>query len=201
MINPKTFFSILGIILTIASYIPYFRDIFKGKTTPHAYTWFTFGIATSLIFALQVSAGAGIGAFITLAISIAVFSVFGLSLYKGEKNITSLDKLFLVLALISVVLWLIAKQPVMSAILLAIINILGFAPTIRKSWSKPFSETMSTYVINTLRQGITLLALEHYNIITYIYPLTATVITGLFVILLIVRRKTVPNPEIKTLEI
>lgn len=187
----KTIYSIIAILLTLIGYIPYIKDTIKGKTTPHAYTWFTFGLATAFVFALQLSSGAGVGSFVTLVISISVFTIFVLSLFKGEKNITSSDTVFLILAMVALVFWLIVKQPIVSVILLSTINILAFIPTIRKSWYKPFSETLSTYIVNASRYLIGLLALEHYNIVTYFFPLSAMIITFSFVVILITRRKIV----------
>jgi hypothetical protein len=97
--------------------------------------------------------------------------------------------MFLALALTSLVFWIFAKQPIVSAILLALINILAFGPTVRKSWNKPFSETLTTYVINSSRQGLGLLALENYNVVTYLFPLSSILITVSFILLLIIRRK------------
>lgn len=191
MLDVKTIFSALAILLNFLAYIPYIRDTIKGKTTPHAYTWFIFGLVTSFIFALQLTAGAGVGSLVTLVISISVFTVFILSLFRGEKNITLSDTIFFILALVAFGLWIVAKQPVLSIVLLSIINVLALAPTLRKSWGKPFSETMSTYILNATKHGIGLLALEHYNIITYLYPLSAAVITFAFVIILIIRRRIV----------
>ncbi len=187
----KTIFSGLAILLTFLGYIPYVRDIIKGKTTPHAYTWFIFGLVTAFVFALQVTAGAGVGSLVTLVISISVFIIFVLSLFKGEKHITHSDTVFFILALVAFILWVVAKQPVLSVVLLSTINALAFAPTIRKSWNKPFSETMSTYIVNATRHGISLLALEHYNIITYLFPLSAAFVTFSFVVILIIRRRIV----------
>lgn len=189
----KTFFGIIAIILTLGAYIPYIRDIIKGKTTPHAYTWFTFGLATALIFGLQISSGGGIGAYVTLIMSITIFIIFIFSLLKGETKISLLDTIFFTLALIALALWLFAKQPILSVILLSLINILAFAPTIRKSWTKPFSETMSTYIMNGSKHAATFLALAHYSVVTYLFPLSASFVTFLFVFILIVRRKIVNN--------
>jgi len=193
MFDTKSVYSLVAILLTFIGYIPYIKDTIKGKTTPHAYTWFAFGLATAFTFALQLSAGAGVGSFVTLVISISVFTIFILSLFKGEKNITLSDTIFFILALLALAFWLIAKQPIISVILLSAINILAFIPTIRKSWNKPFSETLSTYIVNATRYVIGILALEHYNIVTYLFPLSATIITFSFVLILITRRKVLKN--------
>jgi len=189
MLDIKFFFGIVAIVLNFVAYAPYIRDIIKGKTTPHAFTWFLFGLINAFVFGLQISSGAGIGAFVSLAISVTVFFIFVLSLYKGEKKITISDIVFFVLALIALILWVYVKQPVFSTILLSITNILAFAPTVRKSWEKPFSETFSTYVMNGSKHAINLIALEHYNIVTYLFPLSASIITFAFVFMLIFRRR------------
>ncbi|MEI7709270.1 MAG: hypothetical protein WCI76_00980 [bacterium] len=191
MLDIKNISGIVAILLTLVGYIPYIKDTIKGKTTPHAYTWFTFGLVTAFVFALQLRAGAGIGAFVTLVISISVFAIFFLSLFKGEKHITRFDKVFFVLALVALAFWVIVKQPIVSVVLLSAINILAFSPTIRKSWNNPFSETLSTYVVNASRYLLALLALEHYSIVTYLFPLSAMIVTFSFVVILVSRRKIV----------
>src|SRR5574343_182438 len=108
MLNIKILFSVVAIILNFVSYAPYIRDILKEKTTPHAYTWLIFGLVNAFAFGLQISSGAGIGAFFTLAISVTVFYIFVLSLFKGEKKITFSDTIFLLLSLIALVLWIFA---------------------------------------------------------------------------------------------
>lgn len=183
--------SIVAIILTVIAYIPYIRNSLSGKTTPHIYTWFIWGFVTLIAFGLQVSAGAGVGAWVTLAIVVACFSVFILGMTRGKKDITKLDTLFFFLALISLFLWLIAKQPVLSILLVVITDMLGFIPTIRKSWNKPYSETLFLYALNSFRQALSILALEQYSIVTWLYPATWAIANALFSISLVARRKQV----------
>ena len=45
--------------------------------------------------------------------------------------------------------------------------------------------------IKTIRHGLSLLALEQYNIVTWLYPLSWTIANGLFSVMLIIRRKQV----------
>lgn len=108
---------------------------------------------------------------------------------SGKKDITKLDTLFFILSLIALFLWLFAKQPVLSILLVSITDMLGFVPTIRKSWNKPYSETLFLYSLNSFRHGLSILALEHYSIITWLYPATWTFANGLFSLLLVIRRK------------
>lgn len=109
----------------------------------------------------------------------------------GKKDITKLDTVFFILSLVALFLWLVAKQPVLSVILVASTDMLGFVPTIRKSWNKPYSETLFLYELNTIRHGLSLLALEQYNIVTWLYPVSWTIANGLFSVMLIIRRKQI----------
>ncbi len=193
MTDFKTSISIIAILLTFIAYIPYVRDTLHGKTTPHIYTWFIWGLVTAIAFGLQVEGGAGVGSWVTFAVVIACFFVFLLGIRSGKKDITNLDTIFFILSLIALFLWLIAKQPILSVILVSFTDILAFIPTIRKSWNKPYSETLFLYSLNSFRHGLSLLALEHYSIVTYLYPLTWTFANALFSIMLIVRRKQIGN--------
>ncbi len=129
----KTIISIIAVLLTFIGYIPYIRDTLKGKTTPHIYTWFVWGLVTAVAYGLQVSAGAGVGSWVTLFVAIICFFIFALGLRNGKKDITKSDTIFFFLSFAALFLWLIAKQPVLSVILTSSIDMLSFAPTIRKS--------------------------------------------------------------------
>lgn len=182
-----------AIALTFIAYIPYFRDILNGKTKPHVFSWFIWGIVTFIIYALQTSAWAGFWSLVTLAVAAISICIFILSFKNGNKDIQKIDIIFLVLALLSIPLWLVIDQPVLSIILLSTIDMLGFAPTVRKSWNKPYSETLSLYTITTFRHGLSILALANYNIITLLFPSTWVIANALFSIMLIIRRRKVNN--------
>lgn len=187
----KDIVGLIAVILTFAGYIPYIRDTIKGKTTPHIYTWFIWGLVTAIAFGLQLSEKAGPGAFTTLAAATVCFIIFGFGLKQGKKNITRSDTVFFMLSLSALALWLFAKQPVLSVILVSIIDMLGFIPTIRKSWHKPHEETLVSYATNTFRFGLAIIALERYTLITSLYPVTWIVANGLFSLFLISRRKQI----------
>lgn len=190
----KTFISTIAIILTFVGYAPYFKDLLQKKIRPHIFSWLIWGIVTLIIFGLQITAGAGVGAFVTLAVAGLSFAIFLLSLRNGNRDIHRLDVVFLVLAFLSLPLWLVVKQPVLSIVLLSSIDMLGFIPTIRKSWSDPYSETLALYVITTFRHALSIFGLLEYNTVTMLFPLTWVIANAAFAVMLIVRRKKLsPN--------
>lgn len=191
-ITLKNLIAILAIILTFVGYAPYFRDLFRDRTKPHIFSWLVWSIVTAIIFALQVSAGAGFGALVTLAVAIISLAIFLIGLKKGHKVIKAIDVVFLALALLTIPLWLISNQPEISMVLLSTIDMLGFAPTIRKSWNAPHSETLSLYIITTFRHSLSLAALEAYNIVTILFPATWVIANAAFALMLVQRRRIIP---------
>lgn len=188
-------FGVLTIVLTFVGYAPYIRDVLKGKTRPHAFSWLIWCITTLIIYALQVQAGAGSGAWATLSVGILIFFVFALSLKNGKRDIRKIDVIFLLLAFVALGLWLIVDQPVLSIILLTTIDLLGFVPTLRKAWDDPHSETLSMYAITTIRHGLSIFALRELNIITSLFPVSWVIVNGLFVIVLVVRRRKIGTTD------
>ena len=189
----KNLLGLVATFLVLVGYIPYLRDIIKGKTKPHIYSWFLWSFVTLIAFALQISGGAGSGAFITLAAAIMCIAVIVLGfVYKARVAIVKTDTVFLVLAFIALGMWLIAKQPVLSTILTALIEMLGFAPTIRKTWNRPYSETLSFYYLNSFRFGLAVIALQRYSIITALYPAVWLIANSLFALMLNLRRRQIP---------
>lgn len=189
----KNIIGIIAIILTFAAYVPYFRDLIKRKTKPHVFTWLVWAVVAVISFGLQIQASAGMGAFVTLAAGMVCLAVFVIGI--GQKSahlvIKKIDVVFFIAALISLVVWLVAKQPVISVILLCVVDTLGFLPTIRKSYDKPYSETLLTFALNALRFCLALIALREYNFVSVLYPLYWALADISFSLLLVIRRKQV----------
>ena len=115
--------------------------------------------------------------------------IFFKSLSNGIRDIKKFDIFSLILALISVVLWLIVKQPLYSILLIIVVDFFSFLPTVIKSWNKPHQETMITWIMNCVRQIFIIFSLDKINLITIIYPMYALIVVILFCILLMVRKK------------
>jgi hypothetical protein len=186
----KVILGVVAVLLTFAGYAPYFRDVIRRKTQPHVYSWFLWGFVTAIAAALQISGGAGISGFVTLTAAAMCSTVFVLGyLVKSERDITRTDTIFFILGFVALGFWLIADQPVISTVLVTIIDLLGFGPTIRKSWNKPHSETVSFYLLNTVRFALAIFALQTYTIVTAAYPITWAFANGIFGVILLIRRK------------
>ena len=191
----KNAISVTAIALALLAYIPYIKDILSGKTKPHTYSWFLWGLLGLIVFVLQLKGGGGPGAYVTLSSALLSVVIFILALKIGDKDIKPLDTIFLMAALIAMGIWLFAKQPTISLILLILIEVFGFFPTYRKSWYKPYDETLVTWLVNSIRYVLSLLALRTYNLLTLLYPLIWTIVIVGFTLMLVIRRRYVVVPD------
>lgn len=189
MLNYKIIISLIAVVLSFVGYGVYIRDVLRRKTIPHSFTFFIWGLASFIVWALQVYGGAGVGAWVTLSVSLICIFIFFLSLEYGEKNIALVDVVFLLASLLALILWFFAKLPIWSMILLTAIEVFGFAPTIRKSWNKPQKESLLTWEITAFRHGLSIFALQSFNILTLLYPVAWVFVNLLFSFLLIIRRR------------
>ncbi len=68
------------------------------------------------------------------------------------------------------------------------IDLVGFIPTLRKTWKNPETENSILYSMNASRHALTLGALQAYNIATMFHSI-AMIITNTMMTLFIVRKK------------
>lgn len=180
---------ILAVIIGFIGYVPYFRTIFNGKTKPHAFTWLVWGVLTGIAFVGQVVGDGGAGAWVTGFTAFISFTIFVLALAKGIKDFPLADWLCLVGCAAALGVWAFTNDPLSAIILITVIDALAFAPTFRKSYSKPYSEPMFTYAMSGLKFLVALFALQELSLVTVLYPASLVIANGAFVLLLVVQRK------------
>lgn len=186
----KEIFGIVAVLLGFVAYAPYFRDILTKKTNPHPYSWFVWGLTSVLIFALQILHGGGAGAYTTATVAIISFIVCGLALKNnGKKDISPADTIMFIAALVATGLWLLAKQPTLSMVLLTTADMFGFIPSVRRAWHKPEAETLSMWSINALRHSLSIPALSQYSLLTMLNPVTWAICNSAFSLMLVYRRR------------
>jgi len=181
----------VAVVLTFAAYIPYYRDILKGKTRPHIYSWSLWGLLTVLLVALQIKGGAGPATWVTAAAGLLCVGVVLFSLKNGKRDITTSDTIVSILSLAAIFFWLIVDQPIISTVLVILADMLAFIPTVRKSYNHPYSETLSLYITNALRFGLALLAVDRYTFLSSAWIIAWICGNVALSMLLIVRRRRV----------
>ncbi len=187
----QTLFAILSIALGFAAYAPYFFEMWKGTVRPHLFSWITWMVLTALGFVLSLRAGGGAGAWTMAVQSALCLAVIVYALFRGERNITRLDRLAFLAAIATTVVYLFTKNAIASILLAATIDSLGFVPTFRKSYARPFDEPPLTYALSMLCYLFSIAALAHVTLVTAFYPAILVATNGTFVIFLLVRRRQI----------
>ena len=195
----KTIFAIASLISGIAIFIPYYISILKKEAKPHLFSWTTWGILTGIGFISSLSEGGDKGAWIFALESILCLSVAVYALVKGEKNKTRIDYVFFISAIIIMFTYAFTKNAVLSVSLAAIIDFLAFLPTFRKSYLKPYDEPSLSYFFSFLSYLLSLGALQAYSFVTLFFPSTLVITNGVFVLFLLIRRKTISLASNETL--
>ncbi|MFA6463785.1 MAG: hypothetical protein WCV55_02165 [Candidatus Paceibacterota bacterium] len=191
MFNLKLILGIISSLLAIACFVPYIKDIFKRKTTPHSYSWLIWSLLQAIASIAILHENGGFGALCFIVSSALCIFVFFLSLKFGTKNITSFDTFCLIGAVIAIFIWIFMKDPFYSVILITLIDLVGFIPTYRKAYTEPKTETLSTYFLSSAADGFSLLALSAYSLTTVLYPASLVLTNFLLAIVLIYKRRQI----------
>lgn len=185
----KTVCGIIATIISVISFFPYLKDIFRNKTQPHSYTWLIWTILQVTGVVAMFNDGAGIGA---LALTVGAFFcayIFILSLKYGTKNITLFDTICLIAALAATSIYAFLHNPVLSVILITIIDFVAFLPTLRKAYAEPYSETLSLFLLGVVWSTFNVIAISTYTITTTLYPSCILFANALCCLMLWMRRK------------
>ena len=184
----KMLITIVAALLAIAGNVPYLMDIIKKKVQPHPYTWLVWSIVSCIVFFGQLESGAGIAVLSTGVAEIFTIIIFIFSLKYGFKNKRRIDTYCLIVALAGIVPWVLTKDPTISVVIAVAIDLVAFAPTIRKTWTDPKTEAPKLYGMNVLRHILLLCSLATYNVATTLHSIVM-ILSNALVTGLILRKK------------
>jgi hypothetical protein len=184
----KETIAFIAAIIAFIGNVPYLWDVIKKRIQPHPYTWLVWMIVSGVTFFGGLSRGAGIGALPTGVSEIFTVIIFFFSLQYGFSQITKTDTYFLIVALAGLIPWAITKDPTISVIIVVLIDLVAFIPTLRKTWLFPKTENPILYSTNSLRHLLTLFSLEAYNVATMLHSLVM-ILVNFAMTLIIIRDK------------
>ncbi|MCA1926480.1 MAG: hypothetical protein LDL16_09425 [Thiobacillus sp.] len=187
--------SAAAMALTFVAFVPYFRSVFSGTTRPHVFSWLVWGSNTSVAFVATLSAGGGAGAWavgFSAAITLAVAALAWTR--RADVSITRTDWLFFLAGLAAIPVWFVASDPLWAIALVTAVELLGFGPTMRKSWHQPWSEPVSFLAILAVRNALVIAALEQRSLATMLFPAAMAGACILLIGILVVRRQSLPPP-------
>lgn len=190
MEDSKMLFGLLTIAIGIVSYSFYFRDILKGKTKPDPFSWLIWGILATVTFFAQAARGGGPGTWATALTGIACFLIALTTYAHHDGHIKMIDQLSLAGACAGLVLWYFTNNPLWAVVIAVAVGAIGFIPTFQKAFYKPQEETVLTYFLNTLKFAFAIMALQSFDLVTWLYPAALVVMNASLSTTLFLRRKS-----------
>lgn len=177
-------------LVALVNYLPYLIGVYKKTLKPHAFSWIIWTLMTSIIFAAQLADGAGPGAWAAGVTAVTLFVIAIGSVRNKGYRITHSDKLSFGGALLAIPIWIITANPLWAAVIVTIIETLGFFPTYRKAFYHPEHESILAFVLTILKYSLALLALENYSVTTMLFPIALIILSSVLVVEIWWRRKT-----------
>ncbi len=179
---------ILGVIagiLALGSFLTYYYAILNGKASPSRVTWFILTLVGIMIAASYYSIGARDTIWVPIGYVIGPFITFILSIKYGEGGYTLLDQSCIVLVLLSLVVWYISGSAILTLIISIFIDFVGIIPTVIKSYVRPESEYLPSWILTFVVSIINILAVSEWEFSIYIYPIYMIVFNGLILFFLL----------------
>ncbi|MEL7545473.1 MAG: hypothetical protein AAGJ84_02405 [Pseudomonadota bacterium] len=181
-------------MLTFAALYPYIRAVISGQTRPHVFSWFIWGVGTLVVFAAQLLDGGGFGAMVIGVSGVITFGIAMLALSRGaDRSIVAMDWVFLALAASALPLRFLTETALSAVIILTLVDLLGFGPSVRKAYDRPWEENATFFAIGAVRNVFVLLALANHSWTTVLFPAAVGIACFGFVCLILLRRQVKPQ--------
>lgn len=191
--NTLYLFGLSAGILSIISGIPYIRDILRHKTKPERASWLIWSALGGIAFFSQLAKGATDSLWLTGVQTVGVMVVFLLSLKYGVGGLAKRDIVAILFAGLGLVLWYVTQEPAIALLIVICIDALGVALTCIKTYEKPESETLITWLVSGTAGILGALAVGSWNVILLAYPVYIVLANYTVVITIYLGKKKVSS--------
>ncbi len=187
--------ALFGIAAGILALLPcpfYIRGILKGRTKPDRVTWWILALISGMIAASSWASGARDTVWFPAAytLSFTIIALFSLKYGDGPFHLHLLDRVCLVLALVSAAVWWSLEAPLLSLIMNICTEFIALLPTMVKAYQRPWTEEKSAWVITTIGSLFNLFAITSWTLAISLYPVYAFVTNAGITTLILRRKKT-----------
>jgi hypothetical protein len=191
----KEIFGFIAIVISCAASINYIISILRGETKPHAFTWAIWSLIFGIVYVAQWKQGAGAGSWTTGVSAFLCLTIFILSLFRGEKNITQSDWVALVSALAIIPFWHFTHNALLAVVFATLIDACAYYPTIRKTWIRPYEENLFMYASDNIKWIFAFLAMGDFSATTLIYPIFCMTANSSLALMIFLRRQSKRLPQ------
>jgi hypothetical protein len=173
----RQLFTVLSGLTIAIAYIPFIRGTIQGWVIPNRATWTVWFVQDVLLASSAIMAGVGPAAVMPVIWGLGAAMVLILSLTKGTRGaFTGLEKACLGLSGLGILLWATTGSARLALVASVSASCIGGVPTVVKAWVKPWTETMSGWLLLILGTVFSSLAIQGWTFDSGVLP----VAIGLF---------------------
>lgn len=187
---------IAGALLNLSGSIGYARDTLAGRTKPNLVSFVLWATAPIIGAAAGFAQGGkwevvpvlmtGVGPLLTI---IASFFT------KGRRwQLKRFDYICGIFSVLALILWRTTHEPNIAIFFAIISDALAAIPTIRKSWTHPWTETQWVYIAAGISQCTAFLAAPQASFAAWAFPIYLLLCCSLIAGILGWRRYVLPKP-------
>ena len=171
-------------VISLLGFVPYIVEIVQGKTHPNRATWWIWTVVGAMLCGSYYASGARHTLWVPVSYVIGPLVTALLSLKYGEGGWEPFDRNCLGASLLSLVVWWLARSPLVALVANIGIDLLGALPTIRKSYREPESESLLSWIVFLVADALNLCAIGSWSVATSLYPLYLFTLAAVLVVLM-----------------
>jgi hypothetical protein len=194
LMDQYVFFAAAAVTLALCRYGTYFYTIYQGKTKPHAFSWLLWGMVTGVGTFAQFEMNAGPSAWALAFVSVTCTLIAIFAFFIGERDYKKSDWFALIACIIAIPLWRATQNPLIAILVIMMIDVLTYWPTIRKSYHNPQTEPPISYGFAGMRYFLMLFAVPNPTWETLLYPFFLMATDWGFAIYIVIRRAQLGYP-------
>jgi hypothetical protein len=157
----------MSVALAILAFVIYGWQTLVGKIRPHPLSWILFGILSVTGYWIQRDQGARAGSWVLLAMTAICFFLAVLSIAKGERTFPLVEWAFLAVGCLVLFVYLSTHDALTAALLVTVVDALGFGPTFTRGWSHPQKDSVTSFALNGAKFVPSLLAMDPASVATW----------------------------------
>ncbi len=180
---------LLAGIITLLGFVPYCLAIVQGRTKPNQATWVIWSIVGILLGSSYWASGATQTLWVPLSYVIGPIITTAFALRYGADQWSRFDRLCLLGAAVSLLLWFLLRSPQVALVINLVIDLFGALPTIRNAWHRPQDEDRTGWLIFTVGNALNILAIDRWTWEIASYPLYISFANAIVLSLLLRPRK------------
>jgi hypothetical protein len=166
----------------------YIRSMIKGKARPNRVTWLMWSVAPLIATAAEFTSKVGLAilpvfmnGFCPLLIFVASFFV-----KKAYWKLTRFDYACGTLSILALILWILTGAPNIAILFAIASDALGTAPTVKKAWIKPKSESFEPYAVGIFSAATAFGVISTWAFAAYAFPaylifINVSILSGLLI--------------------